>query len=583
MPKPSETATMPSLVMQHPPSDHAQPPGSSSPDLAFVDVPRLALDQLLEQLRDRAGDVLATQGRLRGLLRANAVLASDLSLPSLLESLVEEARDLLQARYAAIVVMGANDRMDALVQVGMPAALLAKVQGHPSWRQISDLLAPDAAEAGEEQPKSSYGSASPAEPAATGFLELPVRVGTKMYGRLYLRKGVGAAFTYEDEQIVTALAATAASALANASLFNESEQRQRWLVAASGLADELLSREPVRPLETVCQYGMRAAHADFAMVTLPDHTYAAGVAASAAVLGHETLSHFVELRRDAQLTLHTGKPMLVNDYGDDDAPTEADVRVGSVVVVPLAAGEHTEGALTVGRVAGSTEFTDADLAMTAAFATQATVTLALNAARRTELRKRLEDRDRIAMDLHDHVIQELFAVGMGMEGLSTLIENPEQSARVVGYVRSLNNTISAIRMRIHQLQPNRHEPGQLQMQILELCAGQTEQLGFAPQLHFAGSPEVAVDEALADDVLAVTREALSNCARHAHASTARVSFTTTDGLLTLTITDNGLGIGAATPLSGLSHLRRRAERHSGTLTVTSPKKGGTRLTWTAHL
>ena len=544
----------------------------------------LALDQLLVQLRGRAGDMLATLGRLRGLLRANAVLASDLSLPSLLESLVEEACDLLQARYAAIVVMGANDRMDEIVQVGMPASLLGKVQGHPSWREISNLLAPDLSD-GEEQPETNYGAAALDGPAPTDFLDLPVSVGRKVYGRLYLRKRAGEVFTDEDEQFVTALAATAGVALANASLFKESEQRHRWLVAASGLADELLSCDTERPLELVCQYAMRAARADFATVTLPDQSSAAHAAAATGLLAEETLSHYAELRRDAGQTLRTGKPTLVNNYGDDDDPGVADVRVGSVMVVPLAAGDHTEGALTLGRVAGGTEFTDADVAMTAAFATQAAVALAFNAARRTELRlARLEDRDRIAMDLHDHVVQELFAVGMGLEGLAKGIDDAEQKGRVGGYVSSLNNTISMIRTRIFQLQPERHDPGGLQTQILELAEAQTEHLGYAPQLHFAGPIDAVVDERLADDVLAVTAEALSNCARHAQATAVHVLVTARDGSLILTITDNGRGIGgAAKRSSGLSHLSRRAERHHGTCAITTPTTGGTRVTWTARL
>lgn len=570
-------------VTTAPVSAERSSPDPASDGLNYLDVPRLALDQLLEQLRDRASDVLATQSRLRGLLRANAVLGSDLSLPSLLGSLVEEACDLLQARYAAIVVMGANDRMEQLVQVGMPAALLSRVQGRPSWREISELLTPDLLE-GEEQPETRYGSATLDGPVATGSLDLPVRMGKKVYGRLYLRKRAGAVFTDEDEQIVTALAATAGVALANGGLFDESEQRHRWLTAASGLANDLLSSEADSPLETVCEYAMGAARADFATLTLPDQTYGAGVASAAHMLPDETLSHFVELRRDADLTLRTGQAMLVNNYGDDKALLEADVRVGSVMVVPLVAGSQAEGALLLGRIAGGPEFTDADLTMAGAFGTQAAVALAFNAARRTELRvARLEDRDRIAMDLHDHVIQELFAVGMGLENLANALPDPEQSARVMGYISSLNSTISTIRTRIFQLQPDRHDPGGLQTQLLELAHAHTEQLGYAPQLHFAGSIDSAVEADLADDVLAVTREALSNCARHAHATAVTVLITNRDGQLTLTIIDNGVGIGETTRSSGLSHMRRRAERHGGTLTLTTPEIGGTRLGWTAQL
>ncbi len=556
---------------------------SAEGELNFPDPPRLALDHLMEQLRDRADDVLATQGRLRGLLRANAVLASDLTLPSLLESLVEEACGLLQAEYAAIVVMGANDRMDELVQVGMPSSLLSEVQGHPSWREISDLLAPDAT-AGEDQPETSYGSVTLDGSGPTGFLNLPVRVGKKVYGRLYLRKRPGVAFTDEDEQIVTALAATAGVALANASLFKESEQRHRWLIAASGLANDLLSSEAVRPLEMVCHYAMGAAHADFATVTLPDQTYAAGVASDSGAMADETLSHVAELQRDANLTLLTGEAMLLNNYGDDDAQLKTDVRVGSVMVVPLAAGDHAGGALTLGRVAGGTEFSKADLAMAAAFATQAAVAVAFNATRRSEVwLARLEERDRIAMDLHDHVIQELFAVGMGLERLSTLVDNPDQLSRLGTYVGLLNNTISTIRTRIFQLQPDRHDPSGLQTQLLDQAGAQTEYLGYAPQLHFSGPIDGAVDADLADDILAVTREALSNCARHAHATSVTVTIANRGGLLTVTVTDNGVGIGDTTRSSGLSHMLRRAERHHGTCTLTTPTAGGTRVTWTAEL
>ncbi|GAA1430447.1 two-component system sensor histidine kinase [Microlunatus lacustris] len=546
-------------------------------------MPRLALDQLLEQLRDRADDVLATQGRLRGLLRANAVLASDLSLPSLLQSVVEEARVLLQAQYAAIVVMGANDRMDELVQVGMPASLLSRVQAHPSWREISEMLGPVAA-AGEEQAETSYAAAMPHRPGAADHLERVVRVGDKIYGRLYLRKPTGAVFTEEDEEIATALAATAGVAMANASLLRESEQRHRWVVAASSLADELVADEPERPLEMVCNHALDAARADFATLTLPDDTHTAVVAAGEGPLAGETISHVGELRADARRTLRTGRPLVRNDYGDDHPPLAGNVRVGSVMMVPLMAGDHVEGALTVGRVAGEAEFSEADLTMAAAFATQAAVALAFNTARRVERRlARLEDRDRIAMDLHDHVVQELFAVGMGLEALSKGIVDPEQSTRIRRHISSLNTTIGMIRTRIFELQSDGQEPGGLQPRLLQLIDAQTEHLGYVPQLHFSGPLDGAAGQTLTDDVLAVTAEALSNCARHAHATSVTVLVARRDGLLTVTITDNGVGIGTATRSSGLGHMRRRAERHGGTCTFDTPSAGGTRVTWTARL
>jgi len=513
-------------------------------------------------------------------LRANAVLVADRDLRSLLGRLVEEARDLLQADHAAVVVMGANDRIDELVQVGMPAALLDQVQAQSSWEMISALLRPAAT--GEGQPDAGYGSAADA-PAASGALDLPIRLGDKVYGRLYLRKRPGGVFTGEDEQVVTAFAATAAAAMANASLLEESEQRRRWLVAASELADELLTSGKARPLQVVCRFAMEAARADFAALVVPDEELAVATAVTPSMAG-KTFSHVVELERDCRQTIRSGKPRLVNDYGDDDAAVAAEVRIGSVVMVPLVAGDLVEGALMLGRVAGGAEFSEADLAMTTAFARQAAVALAFNAARRRELlAARHQDRDRIAMDLHDHVIQELFGVGMGLEALANTLAEPGQADRVLGYTKALNTTISMIRTRIFQLQPEGHDPAGLQTQILEVADLHTEQLGYAPQLHFVGPIDAVVDAALTDDVLAVTREALSNCARHAQATAVAVVVATRDGRLTLTITDNGRGIGATTRSSGLGHLRRRAERHQGTLDLSSPAAGGTRLVWTARL
>jgi signal transduction histidine kinase len=254
------------------------------------------------------------------------------------------------------------------------------------------------------------------------------------------------------------------------------------------------------------------------------------------------------------------------------------------MVVPLVAGDHTEGALTLGRVAGGAEFSEGDLVMATAFATQAAVALAFNTTRRVEVQvAKLEDRHRIAMDLHDHVVQELFAVGMGLEGLAKGMADPEQSERVGRYVTSINGTISTIRTRIFQLQSDRHQPGWLQSQLLELADAQTEHLGYGPQVHVSGSVDAVVDDELSDDLLAVVAESLSNCARHAQATSVTVLVANRGGVLTLTVTDDGVGVGSATRSSGLSHMRCRAERHGGTCTVSPSPDGGTRVTWTAQL
>ena len=552
-------------------------------ELQFPDIPRLELDQLLEQLRDRADDVLATQGRLRGLLRANAAVAADLSLPALLRHIVDAARDLLRARYAAIVVVGRDAQLQQLVHAGMDEDLVARISRLPGGRLVDLLTArpdPDLPSA----PAAASRRDAPGHPPVGAFLAVPIRVGTEVFGNLYLGASPGDAFSGEDEQLVTALAATAGVAIANARLLAESEQRHRWLAASSHLTNQLLADDTGQPLPHVTQAAMTAADADYATLTVPrgDHEVIVAAAtgdAATALVGRIAAGDGSPAGR----TIRTGTPILLTDHGvDHETHADDDVPPGPVMIVPLSAGGRTRGAVTIGRHAGRDGFTGADLEMAVTFGMHAAVALALAEARDVQISDaRLDDHDRIAVDMHDHVIAELFALGIGLQGLASATHNPAHVKRINTYVDTLDRVISTIRTTIFQLQPRRRDPAGLQTRILGIADAHTEQLGYRPQLHFAGPIDHVLDEPLAVDILAVTREALSNCARHAHASTVAVSVVLDHDLLTIEITDDGRGIGTPTRSSGLSNMRRRAQNHSGDLTISEPGDGGTRLTWTA--
>ena len=192
-----------------------------------------------------------------------------------------------------------------------------------------------------------------------------------------------------------------------------------------------------------------------------------------------------------------------------------------------------------------------------------------------------EDHDRIAGDLHDHVIQELFALGMRMQGHAAR-SDPATAELVNGYVDTLDEVINKIRTSIFGLHQPDAAPAGLSARVMEIIDEHTAQLGFTAGIRFAGPLDPGPDEALAHDILAVTREALSNCARHARATAATISLVLQDGLITLDITDNGRGLGTPARSSGLSSMRRRAERNGGTFQLTTPPTGGTHLTWTAR-
>ena len=329
---------------------------------------------------------------------------------------------------------------------------------------------------------------------------------------------------------------------------------------------------------------MTAADADFATLTVPHGDHEVIVAAAsgdgaAALVGLTTPGDGSPAGR----TIRTGTPVLLTDHDvNRESQQVDDFPLGQAMIVPLSAGAHTRGAVTIGRDAGRDGFTGADLDMAVSFGIHAAVALALAEARDIQISDaRLEDHDRIAFDMHDHVMAELFALGMGLQGLAATTQNPAQVERISTYVDTLDRVISTIRTTIFQLQPRRHDPAGLQTRILRITETHTEQLGYRPQLHFAGPIDRVVDDALAADILAVTREALSNCARHAHASKVTVSISLVHDFLTLEITDDGQGVGTPTRSSGLSNMRRRAEHHGGTLTVTAPAGGGTRLTWAA--
>ena len=252
-----------------------------------------------------------------------------------------------------------------------------------------------------------------------GFLGVPVRIGEEVFGNLYLtERSGGGEFTAEDEELAIALAAAAGAAIANARRFAESEQRRRWLDASGDLIPLLLSGEAGQQHALITQHAVAAAEADFAALAVPfgaDEVIVTGVTgAVTAGMMNRTAPLADSLTGQA---IRTGKPCLVTGDRRQAAATELGADIGPLIVVPLAAGEQVRGALLLGRLAVRPAFTDTDLGMAASFAGHAAVAMELARARTDQLTlAQAEDHDRIAGDLHDHVIQELFALGMRLQG-----------------------------------------------------------------------------------------------------------------------------------------------------------------------
>ena len=224
------------------------------------------------QLVDRAGDVLAAQGRLRGLLRANALVAGDLSLPVVLRQIVGAARDLLGARYAALGVLGRDGELEQFVHAGMDDALVAAIGDLPRGRGILGLLISEPAPIRLASLSAHPAAAGfpPGHPPMGSFVGVPVRIGEEVFGNLYLTERIaGGEFTADDEELAIALAAAAGAAIANARRYAESEQRRRWLDASAQLTPLLLADNREQPHALITEHAADAADADFAVLAVP--------------------------------------------------------------------------------------------------------------------------------------------------------------------------------------------------------------------------------------------------------------------------------------------------------------------------
>ena len=559
----------------------------ASDGLDFPDIPRLELDQLLVQLADRADDVRATQGRLRGLLRANASVVGELSLPVVLRQIVGAARDLIGARYAALGVLGRDGALEQFVHVGMDEELVTRVGDLPRGRGILGLLISEPVPIRLADLAAHPASAGfpPGHPPMTGFLGVPIRIGEKIFGHLYLTERCdGGEFTAEDEELAIALAATAGAAIANARRFTESEQRRRWLDASGELTPLLLSSQVGQPHALITQLAAAAAAADFAALAVPHGADEVIITGVTGALTAGMMNRTAPLADSpAGQAILTGKPSLVTGGRREAAATALNADIGPMIVVPLAVGEQVRGALMLGRLAANPEFTETDLDMAASFAGHAAVAMELARARIDQIiLAQAEDHDRIAGDLHDHVIQELFALSMTLQG-DAARSDPVGAERIKGYIDTLDEAIANIRTSIFGLHQSRAAPAGLHARLLAIIEEHAPQLGFAAAIRFAGPLDPGPDAALAHDILAVTREALSNCARHAHATAVSVSLAQEDGLIILDVIDNGRGVGTPARSSGLASMRRRAERNGGTFQLITPGSGGTHLTWTGRL
>jgi signal transduction histidine kinase len=546
------------------------------------------LDELLAQLIDQAQDVMATQNRLRGLLRANRSIVGDLGLSTVLLRIVEAACELVDANYGALgVVAPEGAGLEQFVHVGMADGTVRKIGHLPEGKGLLGLLIEEPHPVRLHDLSSHSRSVGFPEhhPPMRAFLGVPIRVRDEVFGNLYLTREEDRDFTPEDEELVLALAATAGAAIENARLFEESRHRQEWLQTSTEVTRQLLSGTDDGPLRLIAKSVQRLADADLVSVVQPsDDGNSLTVAVAEGENGPrlEGTSYPIE-NTLTELVVRTGEPIRVSDaedthdFGDRTLYLTKVVSVGPVMVLPLVGAERVRGILLVARSRLRRPFSAADMDMATTFANQASVAWELADARRDQQRMLLlEDRARIARDLHDHVIQQLFAAGLTIQATASHVGGVDAAA-LEKVVDSLDDAIKQIRVSIFQLRPTSEG---IRSAVLEVVGEVRSSLGFDPVVAFEGPVDTIGVEDLVNDVIAVVREALTNVAKHAGASRVDLLVRAAGDQLTLIVRDDGKGIRDAARQSGLANMRTRAEARRGWILIESGHEGrGTSVEW----
>ncbi|MCN9244710.1 GAF domain-containing protein [Streptomyces sp. RY43-2] len=560
--------------------------------------PQLRLDELLDGLQEQVQQVRAARDRMRPLLDAVLAVGSDLDLGVVLHRIVESAATLVDARYGALGVLGDDGTIKQFVTVGMDEETIARIGPYPRGEGILGLLIrhPEPLRLANLAEHPASAGFPPGHPPMTSFLGTPIQVRDQMFGNLYLTNKQGAdRFDADDEAVLRTLAAAAGVAIDNARLYDDARRKQRWLAASGELTRGLLSGgNPGEVLDSVATTVRELADADLVTLAVPVGDSGELVVEVASGKRAEALRGMVLPVTNLAAKVFASGETIISEAVSTDPRIEGGsakvaevVELGPAFFVPLGTRDHVRGVLLVANVPGGPTFPEEVVDMVTGFGNQAALTLDVAEHRRDAERMLvLRDRDRIARDLHDLVIQRLFAGALSLQStLGRVADRPQVGERIERVVDDLDDTIKVIRSTIYALRESDRARGSgLRAHLVAATDRAAEALGFAPALRMTGLLDTGVPADYADHLLAVLGEALSNAARHARATSVDVTVETSGTTLRLRVADDGRGIDpAVTRRSGLANLRRRAEDLDGTFTLDANSPSGTVVEWVVPL
>ncbi|MER5883838.1 GAF domain-containing protein [Streptomyces sp. NPDC001941] len=581
------------------PEGPADPGGE--PDPEGPREPHDPLEAATRATRSLQGLSTELTARVPQLLEAMRSVGTGLELHSTLDRICETAAELADARYAAIgVIDESGDGLADFVTYGVSeevarevgrlpdghAGLLGWLIHHPEPLLLADL---------SSDPRAA--GFPPGHPPMRTFLGVPIRVQGEIFGNLYLtEKSGGAEFNDYDLHMVRVLATEAGIAIGNARLYEAARQRERWIDGSVAVTTALLSGgDADDALSVVAEQARRLADADAGIVLLPAEDGGLEIVAVSSDRPSKSLGVVIPPESQIVERLLEGEAVFVADAATDPRMlSKLSVQYGPSMLLPLHSGGRVLGALATPRVRGGRPFTEAERTLATQFASQAALALMMAEAQRDRERLAVyEDRDRIARDLHDLVIQRLFATGMMLESAQRRSVVPAVQEGVGKAVDELDVTIQEIRTAIFALQQGPAEaPSGLRTRVLREINMAAVPLGFKPAHRFLGPVDALVGELTGKNLIAALREALSNAFRHAEASRIEVVVDAgaklPDGVdgVRLTVADDGVGIPEGGRRSGLRNLARRAESLGGASWCgpgLSEDGGGTTVVWEAPL
>lgn len=529
--------------------------------------------------------ILTTRRGLRGLHGASRETTGELDADGALTRILRAAVDLVHARYGSLLLVTDSGELHPLVHV----AAEGRTEDAIAHLTTAGFLIDAIADTGRtiRRDMTDAGGRHRDGPTAPlhSVLGVPVRAQGEIHGVLLFTNRAAGGFTPEDEKLVESLATTAGIAILNARRCEETRRHARLRRALADVDTALATAPGDGVLDLVADQVTRVVPGDLVTVVVPvdDDRLRIETARGprAAPFEHGILPAATSVAARAIGTGHSMCGPLTDDVTQRTLAGDGGVA-GPTVAVPLVAAGHAVGALCVTRTASDAGFTPHEIEAIAEFAARAGLAISLVGARQGHTRQdSSEEQKSVARDLHDNVIQRLFATGMSLQALAAA--DPPHADELERHVTEIDTAITEIRSGIFSLRTRRarQEDRPASQRVLAVIAGLAAVLPTAPTIIFVGPVDAVITGRLADDVIAVAREALANVAHHADARNSTIAITVSEYEISVTVQDDGKGLsGSRRRAGGTANLAERAVLHGGTFTLADRADRGTAARWT---